>query len=83
MKAETEIASGNPRWGRRYSTNVPTLAFLHSGHRLGCSGGFYDRILSGRTAQAFKLGICIAFHLVETTIPIELHDAIMDAVISD
>jgi 5-formyltetrahydrofolate cyclo-ligase len=61
---------------------VPALAFLHSGHRLGRGGGFYDRLLSGRAAQAFKLGICFAFQLVET-IPIEPHDAIMNAVISD
>jgi 5-formyltetrahydrofolate cyclo-ligase len=61
---------------------VPALAFSHSGYRLGRGGGFYDRLLSGRAAQAFKLGICFALQLVET-IPIEPHDAIMNAVISD
>jgi 5-formyltetrahydrofolate cyclo-ligase len=61
---------------------VRALAFSHSGHRLGRGGGFYDRLLSGRVAQAFKLGICFAFQLVET-IPTEPHDAIMNAVISD
>ncbi len=61
---------------------VPALAFSHSGHRLGRAGGFYDGLLSGRAAQAFKLGICFAFQLVET-IPFEPHDVIMDAVMSD
>ena len=61
---------------------VPGLAFSHSGHRLGRSDGFYDRLLGGRAAKAFKLGICFAFQLLET-IPVEPHDAIMNAIISD
>jgi len=61
---------------------VPGLAFSRSGHRLGRGGGFFDRLLGGRVASAFKVGICFAFQLLET-IPIEPHDAVMDAIISD
>jgi len=61
---------------------VPGLAFSRDGHRLGRGGGFYDRLLTGRASNSIKVGICFAFQLVET-IPIEPHDAIMDAVMSD
>jgi len=61
---------------------VPALAFSHS----DTDSAAGEALTTGScrdVAQAFKLGICFAFQLVETTIPIELHDAIMDAVISD
>ena len=61
---------------------VPGLAFSASGHRLGRGGGIYDRLLGGRGAAAHKLAICFAFQRFET-IPIELHDVVMNAIISD
>jgi 5-formyltetrahydrofolate cyclo-ligase len=61
---------------------VPGLAFSRAGHRLGRGGGFYDRLLRGRAAHAIKVGVCFAFQLVEA-VPIEPHDAIMNAVMSD
>jgi len=85
MKAETEPGPGKAQLNLPFSPElvlVPALAFSHSGHRLGRGGGFYDGLLSGHAAQAFKLGICFAFQLVET-IPFESHDVIMDAVMSD
>ena len=61
---------------------VPGLAFSRAGHRLGRGGGFYDRFLSGRARNAHKLGICFASQLLDR-IPIEEHDAVLDAVITD
>lgn len=60
---------------------VPGLAFTRAGHRLGRGGGFYDRLLSGRAKDAYKLGICFESQLLES-LPTEEHDAVLDAVIS-
>lgn len=61
---------------------VPGLAFTREGNRMGRGGGFYDRLLTGRAKDAYKLGICFASQLLES-IPTEEHDALLDAVISD
>src|SRR3982750_3927024 len=49
---------------------VPGLAFSRDRHRLGRGGGFFDRLLAGRAARAFKLAVCFSFQIVET-IPTE------------
>ena len=61
---------------------VPGVAFSKDRHRLGRGGGFFDRLLAGRAANAFKLGICFSFQLLET-IPTEPHDIVMNAIVSD
>ena len=61
---------------------VPGLAFSKDGHRLGRGGGFFDRLLTGRAKEAFKLGICFSFQVLET-VPTVAHDIVMDAVITD
>ena len=61
---------------------VPGLVFSTNRHRLGRGGGFFDRLLAGRAAGAFKLGICFSFQLLDS-IPTETHDAVMDAVVTD
>jgi 5-formyltetrahydrofolate cyclo-ligase len=61
---------------------VPGLAFSRDRHRLGRGGGFFDKLLSGRAAKAFKLGICFSFQVVPT-VPTESHDIIMDAVVTE
>lgn len=61
---------------------VPGLAFSNEDHRLGRGGGVYDRLLDGRARNAFKLAVCFAFQK-HARIPVEPHDVIMDAVISD
>lgn len=61
---------------------VPGLAFSKDRHRLGRGGGFFDRLLAGRAKDAFKLGVCFSFQLLDT-IPTEGHDIVMDAVVSD
>jgi 5-formyltetrahydrofolate cyclo-ligase len=61
---------------------VPGLAFSQDRHRLGRGGGFFDRLLAGPAANAFKLGICFSFQLLDS-IPAEPHDIVMDAVVTD
>jgi 5-formyltetrahydrofolate cyclo-ligase len=61
---------------------VPGLAFSKDRHRLGRGGGFFDRLLAGRAKDAFKLGICFSFQLVDQ-IPTEAHDIVVDAVVTD
>ena len=61
---------------------VPGIAFSKDRHRLGRGGGFFDRLLAGRAKDAFKLGICFSFQLLDT-IPTEPHDIVMDAVVTD
>ena len=59
---------------------VPGLAF--SRDRLGRGGGFFDRLLAGPAAEAYKLGVCFDFQLLES-IPIEPHDIVMDTVATE
>jgi len=61
---------------------VPGLAFSKDRHRLGRGGGFFDRLLAGRAAKAFKLGLCFSFQVLDQ-IPTEGHDIVMDAVVTD
>ncbi|HEY8650213.1 MAG TPA: 5-formyltetrahydrofolate cyclo-ligase [Chthoniobacterales bacterium] len=61
---------------------VPGLAFSRDCHRLGRGGGFFDRLLAGPAAEAYKLGVCFDFQLLES-IPIEPHDIVMDTVVTE
>ena len=61
---------------------VPGLAFSSNRHRLGRGGGFFDKLLAGRGAKAFKVAICFSFQVVET-LPTEEHDVIVDAVVTE
>ena len=61
---------------------VPGVAFARDRHRLGRGGGFFDRLLGGRAAQAFKLGVCFSFQLLEE-LPASPDDIAMDAVVTD
>ena len=61
---------------------VPGLAFSKDRRRLGRGGGFFDRMLGGRGANAFKLGVCFSFQIVDS-IPTDTHDVAMDAVVTE
>ena len=61
---------------------VPGLAFSKDRRRLGRGSGYFDRLLSDRAKNAFKLGICFSFQVVDA-IPTEDHDVIVDAVASE
>lgn len=58
---------------------VPGMAFDRNGHRLGRGKGYYDRMLV-QMPQAYKIGICFDFQLVDE-VPNDCHDIIMDEVI--
>jgi len=58
------------------------IVFSPDGQRLGRGGGFFDRLLTGPAAGAYKLGVCFDFQLLES-IPIEPHDIVMDTVVTE
>ena len=58
---------------------VPGMAFTHCGDRLGRGKGFYDHLLP-RLTQAYKIGLCWPFQIVEQ-IPTDVHDQRMNAVV--
>lgn len=59
---------------------IPGMAFDQEGHRLGRGKGYYDRLLP-LLPQAYKIGICHPFQMVEN-VPHEEHDIKMDEVIT-
>ena len=61
---------------------VPGLAFSKGRHRLGRGGGFFDKLLAGKMKDAFKLGICFSFQMVDV-VPTEGHDVVVDAVVTN
>lgn len=59
---------------------VPCISASYEGKRLGHGGGFYDRFL----AENKSLKICLCFSdLIESIIPTDNHDILMDAVITE
>ena len=59
---------------------IPGVAFDRHGARLGRGKGYYDRLLS-LMPNAYKIGICFPFQLLEH-IPSEPHDMLMNEVVS-
>jgi 5-formyltetrahydrofolate cyclo-ligase len=61
---------------------VPGVAFSKDRHRLGRGGGLFDRLLAGPAAKAYKLGLCFSFQVLDG-IPMESHNVVMDAVVTN
>lgn len=61
---------------------VPGVAFSENGSRLGMGAGFYDRFLSEREPQAYRIALCFDSQLVPE-IPVEEHDQRVDAIITE
>lgn len=61
---------------------VPGLAFTLDGHRLGRGGGYYDRLLAVLPSRAARIGVCFSFQVVPG-LPMENHDELVDAVVTD
>ena len=59
---------------------VPGVAFDRNGNRLGRGKGYYDRLLP-RIPQAYKVGVCFTFQIVEE-VPAEPFDIRMDEIIT-
>ncbi|MBR4388441.1 MAG: 5-formyltetrahydrofolate cyclo-ligase [Prevotella sp.] len=58
---------------------VPGMAFDRSLHRLGRGRGYYDRLLP-QLPNAFKIGVCFDFQLMES-VPHDEYDVVMEEVI--
>lgn len=61
---------------------VPGLAFDFAGGRLGYGGGYYDRFLSKLKDNAFKVGLCFDFQIIEN-VPTSKFDVALDGIISN
>jgi 5-formyltetrahydrofolate cyclo-ligase len=61
---------------------VPGLAFTTDGRRCGQGGGWYDRFLAALRDDCTTIGVCFAPQLV-ANLPTELHDIVLDAVVTD
>lgn len=59
---------------------VPGAAFDKFGRRLGLGGGYYDRFLP-LAVNAKKIALAYDFQLVDT-LPLETHDARIDAILT-
>lgn len=75
--------SGNPftEFDRIELAIIPGMAFDRKGNRLGRGKGYYDRLLP-RLTQAYKIGLCFPFQLLDEEIPHEKHDQPMNEVFS-
>lgn len=67
-------------YGRIDVAVVPGMAFDRNGHRLGRGRGYYDRLLV-QLPQAYKIGICFDFQLMEA-VEADAHDVLMDEIVS-
>lgn len=63
------------------SVIVPGVAFDKQGNRMGRGKGYYDRFLP-LMENAYKIGVCFPFQLLQETMPHEEHDIKMDEVIT-
>jgi 5-formyltetrahydrofolate cyclo-ligase len=61
---------------------VPGLAFTTDGRRLGQGGGHFDRFLPRLPEACVTIGVCFHEQLV-AELPIAVHDARVDLVVSD
>lgn len=69
------------RYGEIGVIVVPGVAFDKAGNRLGRGKGYYDRLLR-RMPEAYKIGLCFGFQIVEH-INAEGHDVPMDCLLSE
>lgn len=61
---------------------VPGVAFDSKGGRMGYGGGYYDRFLATLEKLPFLVGVGFSIQVVEY-VPLEPHDVLLDAVVSD
>lgn len=61
---------------------APAFAVDRSGTRLGRGGGWYDRALTHRRADARLIAVCWPWELLDTPIPRERHDVPFDEILT-
>jgi 5,10-methenyltetrahydrofolate synthetase len=62
---------------------VPCVGFDGDGYRLGYGGGYYDRTLAAWPGAATPVTLGIAYEACRATLPREVHDVPLDAVVTD
>jgi 5-formyltetrahydrofolate cyclo-ligase len=62
---------------------VPGSVFDRHGGRLGYGGGFYDRFLSNRAPQAFRLALAFELQVVDQRLPLAPHDQPLDCLVTE
>jgi 5-formyltetrahydrofolate cyclo-ligase len=61
---------------------VPALAVDHDGYRLGYGAGYFDRLLSGRTAATYCVTALPSAFVVDS-LPHEAHDQPLDLIVDE
>ena len=62
---------------------IPCVGFDGDGYRLGYGGGYYDRTLAAWSGIAKPVTIGIAYEACRASLPREVHDIPLDAVVTD
>lgn len=61
---------------------VPGVAFSQDGGRLGYGGGFYDRLLVNKRANALALAAAFSAQMVEA-VPLDANDIAVDLIVTE
>lgn len=61
---------------------VPGTAFTRRGERVGQGGGWYDRFLPGRRADAVTIGVGFFPQMVDS-VPTDDHDVVLDCIVTE
>lgn len=61
---------------------IPGSVFDEQGGRMGYGGGYYDRFISLKAPQAFRVGLCYELQMVEQA-PLQVHDEGMDCIVTE
>ncbi len=61
---------------------VPGTAFTVRGERVGQGGGWYDRYLPGRRADAITIGVGFEPQIVDA-VPVDSHDVVLDCIVTE
>ena len=62
---------------------IPGLLFDQNGNRLGYGGGYYDRFLANKAAQALRVGLGFGCQVAAEPIPAALHDMRLDMLVTE
>ena len=62
---------------------VPGVVFDKKNHRIGHGAGFYDRFLDRLDPTIKKIGLAYSFQVMIKDLPQEVHDVVLDEVITD
>ncbi len=61
---------------------IPGIAFDRRGARLGWGEGYYDRFFGANKTNGLKVGVAFGVQ-VGIELPVEKHDALMDAIVTE